>query len=405
MKPISVLVGALALALAQAVLPSHGELQTALAAHARAGGAPRMLRGAAAVAATPEAAPATTAAMAAEDDEEAHKRHVKNMVVVKKIAIPIPVPIDVPQYIPIPVSQPAAVVASDTSSTIVASNTAVLGGGTVTGVATPTSVGTTGATGDGTGAGTSANGGAAAPPGPTAPALPRATPAFSRPGERPRATPAASMTRQVTPAPTTLSTPPQSSETPSQQPILPGPALNGGAATAPEVPAAQLRDTRGNAINAMTPMADTGGQSMMQSPGPAGGVGLGVPNGPSFRGNIAGLGGAPGNAGGLGAGMGLGPGIGQAGGNFGNTVNPSITGNLPGGAGASLFGNAVDGFGGASRSGMGMMMTSTGRNGMSPAGAGARVLGADGGSNRRLALANHAPRYWRSSHSRRRHNL
>lgn len=161
MKPTATLIAAVLLA--QAVLFSQTESAAVCS---------RMLRGSGAQAteAPKIEVDAQAAASTSQEDEEMHKMH---KIFIKKIAVPVPVPVEVPQYIaiPIPVAQPASAVVSSSSNTVV-SNTAAVAPGAV----------------------------------PGAPGFPGVTPAQTRPGELPQATPAASIPRQPTPAPTMFAT-------------------------------------------------------------------------------------------------------------------------------------------------------------------------------------------------------
>lgn len=163
MKSVSALVAAIALA--QAMLLSQFDSAVAGAS------CPRMLRGSVALAAEALSAEISTetAGVANQEDEEMHKK--KQKIIVKKIAIPVPVPVEVPQYVavPIPIAQPASAIVSNSANTVVSD----------TNVATSDT--------------------AAAPGAPGVPGIPGVTPAQTRPGEQPQATPAVSVPR-LTPA-------------------------------------------------------------------------------------------------------------------------------------------------------------------------------------------------------------
>lgn len=326
MKSVSVLVGAIALA--HAVLPSHGE-QGHPTARVALAGPPRMLRGAADLGAQPSASSATDT----REDDEFHKQH-KIKTVVQKIAIPIAIPISVPQYIPVPISQPSTVIASDTSTSSVISTNSVVGGGLTV-------------------AGGPAGGVAGGPGGLSGGGVPSATPASTRPGERPQTTPAASVPQRVTPAPTTLSGPEPRVPTPPQ--ARPEP-IGANVGTGTGNPAAtQL--TSNDGAQAMGPLGSVGGGA--GTTGNPSGTGIDVP-GASFGAATSAPGGGafgPGASfGGSGnfAGMGIG-GMNQASGPIGSAdsgfANPGAAsfgnggsfGGAPGGFGGSSGGNAFGG--------------------------------------------------------------
>ncbi|KAF1330782.1 hypothetical protein FI667_g4651, partial [Globisporangium splendens] len=297
MKTLSVLVGALALA-QMALLSDSKELANANKA-TTVTMKPRMLRGAA------DAAPAPASASANTNQEGEQEGHKKNKVLVKKIAIPVPV--EVPQYILIPISQPSTVVASSNAVTSSPTNAA----------------------------------GAAGAPG----ALGEATPAPTLPGERSQATPAPSAPRQPTPAPTSLSTlvtePPQEIPPPTGSDAS---SATGGAGTA-----------RGSAVGGQTGTFDspsgTSGfavdlNSQVGGASLGGAGGFGAAN-KQFGGGISQFGGTPsGNSqfgaapGGAGTGFAA---TGQAGGNGFIGQGQFGAGNFGNGGGAQ-FGRNGGGF-------------------------------------------------------------
>ncbi|TYZ67395.1 hypothetical protein PybrP1_010939 [[Pythium] brassicae (nom. inval.)] len=318
MKCVSVLVGAVALA--QAVLPSHGE-QSHPTTRVALAGPPRMLRGATTLDAQPPAPSATDT----QEDDESHKQH-RVKTVVKKIAIPIPVPINVPQYIPIPISLPSTVIASDTStSTVVSSNSVVAGGSTVVG----------GAVAGGPAGGVAAGG----PSGLSGGGVPGATPAPTRLGERPQVTPAASVPQRVTPAPTTPSEP--EPQAPAQSQAQPEP-IGTDVGTGADIRVSPQLASNGGA-QAITPPGSVGGDI-----GTTGGLSGSSPGGGAFGpgasfgsfGNSAGMG-----LGGMNQARGS---VGDAAGGFANTGAASFGNGGP-------FGGAPAGFGGGSRGGGGAL--------------------------------------------------
>ncbi|KAF4144486.1 hypothetical protein GN958_ATG06334 [Phytophthora infestans] len=232
---------------------------------------------------------------ATEDDESRkdHHHHVKVVKKVKKIAIPVPVAVEVPQFIPVPISAPSAVIASSNNAIVSSNNNAVAAPG-------PGAVGP----------------GAPGAPGPGAPGP--ATPAPTTPSGQPAPTPAATSNGRSRPTPA----PTNGGVSGNQLPAAP---TNGGA-SGDQVPAAPVTAPQG------------GGAGMSGVP-PSSGFGNGNAFGAGLGATSAGRG-IPANGGAFGGAIGNNPGF------AGNGMSGFGGVNRMGAPGGGMFGGPVAGMGG-----------------------------------------------------------